>query len=231
MWIPRRLWGAATDVLSFGPSREPRMRGVRGHRVVSGSVSVQVVGGIPVTSPLDTWRLLAAELSGDELVAVGDSLVRRQFPLADPGELPSVLDGHTGARGMASLRRAIGLVRAGADSPRETRLRLLLVRAGLPEPLVNPDVSVPGSDGRLFGDLVYPEYHVIVEYDGEQHRTDRRRYAADVARLEALAGAGWFVVRVLGHDLGDPSALARRVARAIHSRGWRPPRSRLHLLQ
>jgi very-short-patch-repair endonuclease len=106
-----------------------------------------------------------------------------------------------------------------------------LVRAGLPEPLVNPEVSTPGAERRLFGDLVYPDFRVIVEYDGEQHRTDPRQYAADVARLEALAVAGWFVVRVLAHDLRDPAALTGRIARVMHGRGWRPPRSELHLLR
>jgi len=231
MWIPRRLRDRAIDVTSLGASREPRIHGVRGHSVSADRVAVEVVRGLPVTSPLDTWRLMADILSVDELVVAGDSLVRRQFPLASLIDLPHVLDGCAGARGAASLRRAVGLVRAGADSPRETRLRLLLTRAGLPEPLVNAEVSAPGSAVRRFGDLVYPAQYVIVEYDGEQHRTDSRRYAADVARLDALALAGWFVIRVLAHDLADANALARRVARVIHDRGWQQPRSKLQLLR
>jgi len=165
------------------------------------------------------------------MVAAGDSLVRRQNALMSIDELPAALESRAGRRGAAKLRRAMGRVRAGADSPRETHVRLLLVAAGLPEPLVNAEITVPGHPRRIFGDLVYQRYLVLVEYDGEQHRFDGRQYAADVERLEALAFAGWLVVRVLAHDLRDPERVARRVARALHNRGWRPPRSKLQLLR
>ena len=71
MWIPRRLRDRAIDVTSLGASREPRIHGVRGHSVSADRVAVEVVRGLPVTSPLDTWRLMADILSVDELVVAG----------------------------------------------------------------------------------------------------------------------------------------------------------------
>lgn len=231
IWIPLRLVeDPMIHVLSTGSSREPRMRGVYGHRI-AGSVTVTMSGALPLTSALDTWWQLASSLSADEMVAAGDSLVRRQHALMSIDKLSAAVQNRAGRRGAAVLRRAMGRVRAGADSPRETHVRLLLVAAGLPEPLVNAEIIVPGHPRRIFGDLVYQRYLVLVEYDGEQHRVDSRQYAADVERLEALAIAGWLVVRVLANDLRDPERVARRVAGALHPRGWRPSRSKLQLLR
>jgi len=99
-------------------------------------------------------------------------------------------------------------------------LRLLLVRARLPEPDINRMVSAPGERVR-FGDLVYWEWRVVVEYDGEHHRRNERQYAADVARLEELARAGWTVIRVLRSHFADEAAIIARVVRALSDRGWR----------
>ncbi len=85
-------------------------------------------------------------------------------------------------------------MRPGTDSAPETRLRLLLLEAGCPEPEVNG--IVPTSRGAFHGDLVFRDQRVIVEYDGEQHRTDDRQYSIDGDRLDAIMAAGWRVIRV-----------------------------------
>jgi hypothetical protein len=187
--------------------------------------------GLPVTSPVDTWRQLSAELTIDELIEAGDSLVRRHAPLATLAELGQAVERHAGRRGAANLARALPHVRADADSPRETRVRLLLVRAGLPEPAVNLVVSRPGAPKTRFGDLVYSEWRVIVEYDGQHHRSDPARYAVDVLRLEELAHDRWTVVRVLAEHLADPRSVVLRVEAALRSAGWRPSRSKLQQLR
>ncbi len=99
------------------------------------------------------------------------------------------------------------------------------MRAGLPEPAIN--VVVRDRRGRRIrlGDMVYPEYGVLVEYDGEQHRTDDDQYDKDATHLERAFASGWIVIRVRKAHLHDPSALAARVRSALRSRGWPTPPS------
>ena len=94
---------------------------------------------------------------------------------------------------------------------------------GLPEPEVNGRIL--DDDGRFvaFGDLVYRRWRVILEYDGEQHRTDERQFARDVERLDDLARLGWRVVRVSKQHRGlRRIQRLRRVHEALIERGWSP---------
>ncbi|MCY7411582.1 MAG: DUF559 domain-containing protein [Salinibacterium sp.] len=229
MWLPLRVQrDSAIHVSSAWPAREPRMRGVVGHRVAIESVTLDFVRGMPVLSPSDCWTALSAGLSLDELVIAGDSVLRRQAPLAVIGELVEALVRHEERRGASLLTRALPLLRARTDSAREVELRLLLIRSGLPEPLVN--LSIVDAVGEMFGDLAYPDWHVLVEYDGRHHLTDAQ-IAADILRHERLAAAGWTVVRVVNAHFSDPGGVVSRVARALVNAGWRPPRSKLQLMR
>ncbi len=227
MWLPSRFHRDSTiHVSSAWPAREPRMRGVVGHRVAADSVRLAVLRGMPVLSPLDCWTALSTALSVDELVIAGDSLLRRQAPLATVDDLLDARARHGQRRGAGSLARAFPLLRGRTDSAREVALRLLLVRSGLPEPAVN--LSIRDAIGELFGDLAYPEWSVLVEYDGRHHLTDEQA-AADILRHERLAAAGWTVVRVVNVHFSDPERIVLRVARALANAGWCPPRSKLQL--
>lgn len=221
LWLPAWCEFATTvDVTSIGAARPARMAGVRGHHADIGTVDITVFEGLRVTSPLDTFRCLAPSLTIDELVAAGDSLVQRCRPLLTLAELDRVIGRHAGNRGNKKLRVAMSFVRVGCDSPRETDLRLVLVRAGLPEPVVNAIVSAPGERLR-YGDLVYPEWKVIVEYDGRGH-LEPAQVASDILRLEQLTRAGWVVIRVVHEHFADPHSIVRRVRDALLAAGWRP---------
>ncbi len=83
-------------------------------------------------------------------------------------DLRSSADAYTG-RCCRVAKRAASLARCGVDSPMESRLRLLIVLAGLPEPRVN--LIVRGIDGgwhRRY-DLAYEDLRLIIEFDGRQH--------------------------------------------------------------
>jgi Protein of unknown function (DUF559) len=139
----------------------------------------------------------------DALAAATDFKVRDVLELAD---------NHRHARGLRQLEAALDLVDAGAQSPRETWLRLLLIRAGFPRP--RTQIAVPGVDGfpRYFLDMGWEDVKLAVEYDGGQHWTDPRQYANDVARQEHLAKISWTVVRVVSrHSAHD---VIRRVQQA-----------------
>ena len=154
---------------------------------------------------------------------IGDALTRRKRPIASLEELEAAVQRWAGRRGVARLREALALVRPRTDSVRETELRLAASDFGLPEPEVNGRIL--DDDGRFvaFGDLVYRRWRVILEYDGEQHRTDERQFARDVERLDDLARLGWRVVRVSKQHRG-PRRIQRlrRVREALIERGWSP---------
>jgi hypothetical protein len=120
---------------------------------------------------------------------------------------------HPRSPGLRRLETALELVDAGSQSPRESYLRLLLVDAGLPRP--QTQIPVLGVDGipAAYLDLGWEDWMVAVEYDGDQHRTDRRHYVKDIRRLEMLERMGWIVVRVVAED--HPAAIVRRVRAAI----------------
>ncbi|NYG35864.1 DUF559 domain-containing protein [Janibacter alkaliphilus] len=176
---------------------QTRRRGVVGHRGLE-SRTTTTLRGLPVTDLMDTWADLAScGLRTDDLVVVADVVVRRR---------PDLLVGlHQVAarrrRGGRALREAAALVRVGSDSPMETRTRLALVRSGLPEPELNGDIHDDTGGWVARCDLVWREARVVVEHEGDQHRTDRRRWRHDIARLRQLEALGWRVVRVTADDL------------------------------
>lgn len=109
---------------------------------------------------------------------------------------------------------------SGAQSSQETYLRLLLIDDGLPPP--QTQIPVLGDNGSVVAylDMGWPDLLVAVEYDGEQHRTNRSQYSWDVKRLEMAQRRGWIVVRVLAGD--KPKDTLRRV-RAARSRRMAVP--------
>ena len=113
-------------------------------------------------------------------------------------------------------------MRLGAESAKETELRLELILSGLPEPECG--VAIHRATGAWIGwfDLVWPRWRVVVEYDGDQHRTSRQQYERDQRRAEALAEEGWTLVRIRASGLGSaaPTTVAR-VRRALVAAGWR----------
>jgi very-short-patch-repair endonuclease len=132
-------------------------------------------------------------------------------------DVSRIADRYPGARGIRRLRTTLDLVDGGAESPQETRLRLLLVRSLATRPVTQIRV------GYRRIDMGWPTWKVGVEYDGEQHWTDPDRYAEDIERLEFLAAQGWLIVRVSGRQLRyQPETVVRRVREVLISRGWQP---------
>jgi hypothetical protein len=189
--------------VEVGPGvARPRRPGVVPHRRTAPEAgSLLLPGGIRVLLPELAWIRLGPALTVADLVVVGDGLVRRRHPLTTTHRLHGFLAGAGPARGVRALREAALLVRARTDSPMETRLRLLLVRAGLPCPEVN--VLVRDGRGRVVAmpDLAYVAERVAIEYDGDVHRTDRATWRRDIARRQSLEALGWRVVTCTADDV------------------------------
>jgi hypothetical protein len=223
------LWGfrlppaversSVLHVTTVRPARTPRTRGVIGHHVERPEHELVEYRGFLLPTPPETWRMLAGPLDVTALVVAGDGLLCRQHPPATEAQLRRAVARNAGRRGNAKLRAAFDQLRAGTDSARETWLRLVLLAAGLPEPRVNGVVSLPGEPVR-YGDLLYTEWKVIVEYEGIHHQTSREVYLADIDRFEQVVPNGWRVVRIAKeHSASDA---VRRVQTALVAAGWRP---------
>jgi hypothetical protein len=211
----------------------PRRVNVVGHQLRLLPDEVVELDGVRLTSPARTWLDLASVLASDDLVAAGDSLVCAhgpEFPvpraaLCSIEDLRDMVERHPGSRGVRKARAAVELVRVGADSPPETRLRLLLVRAGLPEPVLNHVVREEnpwGGNGAavLWPDAAYPRWRIALQYEGIHH-SGEDQYLRDIRRADTALRLGWLEVRISRLDLagGHPGAL-RKVHRALESRGW-----------
>ena len=196
----------------------PRVQGLRVHEVHKLEHSTHA--GLPLTPPHRTFLDLAPYCDLTELVTAGDSLVRRTD--ADPEHLIETASASIGIRGIRLAREAAALVRRGVDSPMESRLRLLLVLAGLPEPEVGRVIH--DSDGGWLArpDLCYPDLKIAIEYDGQHHLLDIRQWRRDIRRRENLEREGWLVRVITAHDLlQSPTTVIARISQDLHTRRHR----------
>jgi hypothetical protein len=172
------------------------------------------VDGIQCTTPARTAYDLGRRLEQELAVIRIDALLNATgIPVS---AVEAIATRYPGARGIRNLRAALDLVDGGAESPQETRLRLLLVHSGFPRPVTQ--IPVTNEWGRVVRriDMGWPDKMVGVEYDGEQHFTNPDDYAKDIMRLEFLAGRGWTIVRVSSRQLRyERPEIVRRVARAL----------------
>lgn len=169
------------------------------------------VGGMRVTTPART----AFDIGRHHLqpVPVIDALMQATGVRA--ADVLRLADAHRGARGVAKLRAALDLVDGGAESPRESLLRLLLVRGGLPP----PETQIKFRDLHIRVDMGWREWQVAVEYDGVQHWTDRRQRSWDIERIALLETAGWTVVRVSAEMMARPHTVLDRVRAKLRAAG------------
>ncbi len=224
-----QIWGGVSpqsaDIHVTMTDREPRCRreGIAAHFAANSKMKFHQ--GIALSTPTQAFLELAASgVSLVDLVIAGDSLVK-STGLA-PEDFVEAAQAWEGNR-VKVARRAAGLIRLGVDSPMETRLRLLIVFAGLPEPEVN--LILRDGDGnwlRRF-DMCYRDLGLIVEYDGRQHAEDDDQWGKDIERREELDRLGWRLIIIRADGIyGDPEGTLRRIQTALRDRGAKGLRAR-----
>ncbi|WP_309619796.1 hypothetical protein [Salinibacterium sp.] len=191
----------------------PRRRGVRGHRM--DDWVMRTVLGMPVVDPAVAWAQVASLLTLNELIVAGDFMVRRKLPFST---LDAMIEAaHAARRGGPLARSALLEVRPGTDSPPETETRLVLVRGGLPEPVVGYTVY---HEGYFVGtpDLAYVAEKIAIEYQGSGHWLDPAVFEDDIGRRELFERAGWKVILVTAPRLRHPTLLVTLVRDALRER-------------
>ncbi|MGB8405169.1 MAG: hypothetical protein WCE30_13995 [Mycobacterium sp.] len=184
---------------------------------------VVVRAGLPLTSVERTAFDIGRCGSLEDAVARLDALGHATCFAADA--VLRLAKHHRGARGTRQLVSALDLYDPGAESPRETWLRLLLISAGYPRP--STQIPVRSADGRrkYLLDMGWEKYKLAVEYDGDHHRKDPGQFAHDILRSEDLGELHWTLIRVTKrHEKAD---VIRRVARAWAATGAALPIQRV----
>ncbi|MDT7764564.1 MAG: hypothetical protein QOC63_3984 [Mycobacterium sp.] len=174
-----------------------------------------LIEGMRTTTPARTALDLARRYPVDPAVIAIDALTR-----ATRLKVPAIeaqAQQHPGRRGLKGALMTLDLVDPGAESPPETRLRLLIVRAGFPRP--QTQLRVYDQYGALIGevDMGWRELKIAVEYEGDHHRTSRRVFHKDIKRVDALLEQGWIVIRVTSVD--TEGGIIRQIEAAWTARG------------
>jgi hypothetical protein len=215
------LWGARlaspedpVDVLLPPGPRYGPVTGLRTRTSPLAPEEVDVLAGIRVTTPLRTAWELAMRLDPVEAVVYCDALsALGRFGVA---ELRDYLGSRAGRYGCRLAKRVFSLVDDRAESPQESRLRVHLIRAGLPPPVPQYEVHRGGTlVARV--DLAWPECRFAVEYDGVWH-ANAKQLVHDRRRLNHLQAAGWYIHHVTVRDMADIGRLTRQVARIFAAR-------------
>jgi len=182
---------------------------IRRSQVIEAEIVIR--RGLRVTSIVRTLLDVCRRLSLVEAVVVADAALHLRLVGLDA--LNEAVAGFARQPGVNKLRRVVACVEPATESPMETRLRMLLLLAGLPRP--EAQVAIHDSAGRFAGrlDLYYRSNRLGIEYDGGMHRES---LAADNRRQNRLLDAGDVLLRFTASDvIGAPQSVANLVRRAL----------------
>ena len=219
--LPARLERSrALHVAVAPPRRAPSGRGVRGHTFTASANDVRLWHGLRISSPERAWCELAGTLDLPDLVSAGDYLIQRRLPLTSLDALVDAVAHFPGRRGIRILQSALPLLHDRSESRQESRLRVIVVLAGLAGLEVNFPVTTSGGFNYR-GDLAFPDNKVFIEYQSELHRSPEA-FRADMTRISRLEADGWYVLQVNIRDLDDPTELVQRIRRLLVLRSRKP---------
>ena len=177
----------------------------------------RLVDGMRITTPVRTAFDIGRSMRRDHAVVHLDALTHAtDLKIRD---VLTLADGKRGLRGVRKLRKTLAFVDGGAESPQETRVRLLFMDAGLPVPETQIEFADEYGVVRIRVDMGWREWKVAVEYDGVQHWSDKYQRSWDIDRIAMLEAAGWVVIRVSAEMLTRPGVIIERVLRALRRAG------------
>jgi REase_MTES_1575 len=209
-WLPAELNRRSRD----------KTRGIILHSDTLDDGETCVRDAIRLTTPARTAFDLGRRIGLTAAVIRLDALMHATDLKAADVEL--LAERHRGARGLVQLRQALHLVDGGAESPYETKTRLVLISSGLPRP--QTQIEVRNDWGALMAriDMGWEEWKVGVEFDGAQHWTDPAQRTRDIDRLAELAACGWTIIRVSADMLRHrPHVVLARTRSALLAAGCR----------
>ena len=211
-WIDSRL------PAELNQRSQHKTKGIVLHNDALSPDETVVIRGLAVTTPARTAFDLGRRYGRTLAVIRVDALL--QATVVQLSAVDALIDHHRGARGIVQLREVIGLADAGAESPQETRTRLVLTDAGVRPQRTQIDVFNRVGDHVRRIDMGWPEWKVGVEYDGEQHWTNPTIRAKDIDTQVELEALGWRIIRVSAEMLRfRPYTIVERTRTALYAAG------------
>ncbi|TDC38823.1 hypothetical protein E1281_38985 [Actinomadura sp. KC345] len=202
-------------------STVPRIKQLKVHSYSIPAGQVCNLHGCRVIGPERLFLELAAAVPRIDLIIAGDHMLRRQVSTRE--RLNAFLRDCHRRRGVRKARLAMPHLEPRSDSPPETRLRMLIVDAGLPRPVANQDVFNDWGVWLARPDLSYPAVKIAIEYEGLHHQQDHGQYSRDIERDGRMIDDGWLVIRVNKDGLfRTPRQVVNRIRKALNAH--RPPR-------
>lgn len=186
-----------------------------------GNLSCQHNGQrIVFTHPLVTWAILSRHLSQVEVIVLADAILRSAARCVSVSidDIRQFLSQSPAFPGKVQCLAALPFLETVTDSPMEARTILGLLRYGLPRPQTQWPVYIRSLGRTVSVDLAYPEQQVIIEYDGDAHRIDKRQYRWDEHKRRALREERYQVIVVFADDVLTVEgcrSMAEQVARAL----------------
>jgi len=191
-------------------------RGIAGHSITAADADSTTWNGLRIGTAERTWFDLGAALTVPELVAASDFLIHWRHPLTSRHALATAFARYSGRRGRRALRQALSLMNERAESPPESRTRVIFTLAGIEGIAVNFPITTSGGF-RYRADLAIPAHMVLLEYQGDYHRTPEQ-FRADMTRLSRLEADGWYVFQINADDLKNSEELVARLHRVLAAR-------------
>jgi hypothetical protein len=213
------IWGIdvqdrRSDLIWIGGRTGRRVRTRAGclvREITVDDADLQVVDGVLMTTPLRTVFDCGRWLSVVEGTVVADAIAHER--VITVAGLAAYAKSHRALRGIRTLDQVIDLMDPKSESPMETRVRVLIVRSGLPRPQCQIEIRDAAGNFVARADLGYETERVIVEYDGTFHWEQRR---ADDRRRHAMRELGWTVIVVSREDYYEtPDQLITTIRRAL----------------
>jgi very-short-patch-repair endonuclease len=191
--------------------------GIVSHSWELSAGEVCVVRGIRVTTAARTAFDVGRTRGLTEAIPILDALMNATK--LKPADVIAIADAWPGTRGVRLLRTTMDHVDGGAESPQESRLRMMIVDAGLPSPETQIEFRDRFGRVRIRVDIGWREWGVAVEYDGAHHWTDGRQRSWDIDRIALLEESGWVVVRVSADLLKRPDVVLQRIVAKLRAAG------------
>ena len=212
-------WVDASTPIDVIAEHTRRRKGVVVHEERIAPDEITHIAELPVTTATRTAWDIARHLPRDLALVHLDALAAATGMTSE--EVIASAGRYRGARGIRTAKTALSLMDAGAQSPEETRLRLLLIDDGLPAP--RTQIRVSDGFSETFIDMGYDEPKVGLDYEGSHHSEDRGQYVYDIGRAELIDREGWLDMRVVKEH--SRRFILHRVREAFAVRGWTPPKS------
>jgi hypothetical protein len=211
--LHRAKWVDAAEPAELLYDNRHVPQGIRTWRDRFADDEVETLAGVRVTTPARTALDLACKYPVERAVAAIDALARATHLKVADVEL--LAERYRGRRGIRNAHKVLTLVDPGAESPRETWLRLLVIRNGFPPP--QTQIPVYDEYGQLVAvvDMGWEGIRVALDYEGSHHR-DPDKFNKDIRRHDTVTELGWIDIRVTSRD--TEGGIVRRLQAAWERR-------------